>query len=238
MNLKCFVLLLRASCVALSCASLAASPCAHEVLICSYVTAAGSKVASPTSDHPLFCSLIAERARDWSGAPGECEPLMPETVQRLVRRGLGVNSYLVENPENRANLIVVYHWGWIKPVLSDDKTREEIFHNRVEMLGILNGRAFDYLSATDRTAVSLAIRDERFFAIVSAYDADDWTKNQNRSLLWRTHMSVPSDHVTSKNAAPILLSAGGSLFGRDTLGLRQISIDVAGVLRSDPDLGP
>src|SRR4051794_4374935 len=122
MNLKYFAVLLRVSWVALSCASLAVLASAHEVLVCSYVTAAGSKIASPTSDRPSFCSLIAERARDWSGALGDGEPLMPETVRRLVRRGLGVNSYLVENPENRANLIVVYHWGWISPMLSDAKT--------------------------------------------------------------------------------------------------------------------
>lgn len=230
------LLLARALFVALSPLSLTALARGHDVLVCSYFTAAGSGSAAPTVERPSFCSIVADPARSWHGPPGD-EPPPPEAVRRLVRRGLGVNSYHTEDPENRAHVIVVYHWGWISPLLSDPKTGNEAFFNRSEMIGIVAGRAFDRLTSTDRTEVMAAIREERFFVIVSAYDAGDWAKHQRRTLLWRTHLSVPSERLTSRNAAPILLAAGGSLFGRDTLGLRTITIDVAGALRTDPDAG-
>lgn len=208
----------------------------HEVLVCSYFTTEGTKIAAPTPEHPALCSLVANPAREWDSISNQVERLLPESMRRLVGRALGVNSFLpvAENPQS-ANLIVVYHWGWACPVIADAGTREEHFFNQTEMLGIVGGPAFERLTAAERTAMLIAARDERFFVIVSAYDANDWARHKRRTLLWRTHMSMPSHRLTPRQAAPILLSAGAGLFGRDTLGVRSITIDVLGSLRTDAD---
>src|SRR5436190_1474567 len=92
----------------------------HEVLVCSYFTAEGSRLVSPTREHPAFYSLTSTPARETVETLDDVEGLGPEGMHRLLRRALAGNGFLPEAETRPAELIVVCHWGVARPQLQDE----------------------------------------------------------------------------------------------------------------------
>jgi hypothetical protein len=201
---------------------------AHEVLVYSYFTAAGRAVASPTIGRPAFCALATDPVNSFTAA--SAAPADPEFVRRAVRRALSANGYLPGDEAAAADVVLVYHWGVTRPTIIDAGTSAEQFVDRDQMLALLAGRARGELSLNQRAALEAAAREERVVLLVSAYDGRALREEGRHTLLWRTHMSVPNQHLSETQAVPILLAAGAGLFGRDTLGARVVSIGTSRAL--------
>ena len=56
-----------------------------------------------------------------------------------------------------------------------------------------------------------------YYAVVSAYAAEDIARN-DRQLLWRTTMTVNTQGVSMRESLPPLIVTGGEFFGRPTEG--------------------
>ena len=125
------------------------------------------------------------------------------------------------------DLVMVIHWGHASPLVFEDEGAIKEVLNLPEMLAVVGARALDRAIGVERNDILSAVREERYFAIVSAYATGD-----KKTLLWRTHMTVPCLGLTQSQALPILFAAGAALFGRATAQIRQVVLDVSGMLRS------
>lgn len=198
----------------------------HEVLVYSFVTGAGGKLGAPTAQHPARCLLAGTDVRDVGPVVGESEAADTTAMRRWVGQALRVNAFQVESGDSGpTDLIVVYHWGCAAPVTAGGNPRVAEVLNLDAMLAVIGGGALNEALGFERPVILVAAREERYFFIVSAYAA-----GPARTLLWRTHMTVPSTGLTRSRAMPILLAAGGALFGRETRGMRHVAIAVSGVL--------
>ncbi len=70
---------------------------AHEVIVCSYLTADGRNVAASAGERPSLCSLVADHPRAWDDIANKAQPVAPESMRKLVCYALGVNNYLLDD---------------------------------------------------------------------------------------------------------------------------------------------
>jgi hypothetical protein len=221
-------------------AALVAAPVARaarkaDVIVYSRVTAAGRKRPAPTVDHPAYCVLVQGGYREVGmTVRGEHSPPAP-VVERLVGRALVAEGYRAATTRSpRIDMFIVYHWGCINPVVVS--TFEEgrvdprnpnaqpplIEHRQIlndqQMLGLLGVAALDdkhFATDAQVQAIAQAAEDDRYFVVLSAYD---WTAitHQQRVLLWRAMMSLPTLGTDLDESLPALVTAGAPYFGRET----------------------
>jgi hypothetical protein len=203
-----------------------ASAAMHEVMVYSFVTVAGGKIGVPTVQRPARCQLIQTDVREVGPVADEAETMDSIAMRRSVEGALRVSAFQVESGDSSpADLIVVYHWGCAAPATAGGSNKTAEILNLDAMLAVIGGRVLDHALGMERGVILAAAREERYFVIVSAYAA-----GPARTLLWRTHMTVPSVRLTLARAMPVLLGAGGALLARETRGVRQIAVSVSGIL--------
>jgi len=85
------------------------------------------------------------------------------------------------------------------------------------MLALVAGNTLNNVNpfGFQRNDILQNARDDRYFAIVSAYDFAA-AKEKKKKLLWQAKMSTPSNRVSLAEVIPGLIAAGGPHFGRET----------------------
>jgi hypothetical protein len=150
----------------------------------------------------------------------------------LVRAALRLNGYAGLRHGEAPELIVVFHWGCLRPDSRGSGVGPfGVVLNQGDMLELVGGRAL--VSNSDRilqSALIDAAADERYFLIVSAYEPPNSGEELSR-LLWRTQCSLPSDGLSQEQALPILAAAGAVHFGRETVVPDFVTLDVERMLR-------
>jgi hypothetical protein len=191
------------------------------------------KPALPTPDHPAYY-VAYDAGYIEAGDPiaGE-EPPPPAAVAQALRGTLASQNYL---PASAPSLLIVYHWGVIRPdshqirdtfniqpnlkariaLVATSRMAGEI-ENFVQdrRLGRINPafRVPGFLAMQERDLLDLA-RDDRYFVIISAYDYAALTRRETK-LLWRLKVSTRSPGESMAEALPAMLSGGAPYFGRN-----------------------
>lgn len=190
----------------------------------------------PTPDHPA--SYVAYDA----GYIEEGDPIANEkppsaaTVAQALRGNLGTQNYLPAAAPSAPSLVLIYHWGLLRPdsyqvrssfriepnlrarlaLVATTKQAGDIENFLMDRrLGRINPafRVPGFLNFRERDLLDLA-RDDRYFVIVSAYDFAALTRRE-ATLVWRVKVSTRGPGVAMADALPALLSAGGPYFGRN-----------------------
>jgi len=153
-------------------------------------------------------------------------------VAQALRGTLASQNFL---PASAPSLLVVYHWGVIRPdshqirdtfniqpnlkariaLVAPSRQAGEIENYLLERrMGRISPafRVPNFLPSPERDLLDLA-QDDRYFVIVSAYDFAALTRRETK-LLWRLKVSTRSPGESMAEALPALLSGGAPYFGR------------------------
>jgi hypothetical protein len=154
-------------------------------------------------------------------------------VAQALRGTLASQNYLASSAPS---LLIVYHWGVIRPdshqirdtfniqpnlkariaLIATSREAGEIENFLLDRrMGRINPafRVPGFLAIQERDLLDLA-RDDRYFVIVSAYDYAALTRRETK-LLWRLKVSTRSPGESMAEALPALLSGGAPYFGRN-----------------------
>jgi len=193
-----------------------------EVNVNTSVTEAGKKLAPPTHEHPAYYFPVVAGWREKGAVvAGEKPPPVLMVVHEFAK-ALAGQGYLVVGPKTPPpTLLLVFHWGTLNPqiddVSPDPENPQKLFYNQGEMLALVGGNTLPNLDLEfEREAVMQGAEDDRYFAIVSAYDFADAAKKKKTSL-WVARMSTPSAGFTMTDVVAALIQSGSPLFGRETL---------------------
>lgn len=209
----------------------------HEVTVWSFVTEHGRAASRPTDDQPVGCRLFsagyAELGRVSSDPPSPAPSA--EAVRDVLVDGLQSAGFRLAADFNSGEHAVVYQWGYMDPGTDASAAGQ---HSRREwraMLALLGGPAALRLDV-ERAALADALREDRYFLVVSAYDSHAFVTTRQQRLLWRAHMSVPAHDLTHEQALPLLVGAGAAFFHRDLAEPRRIMIPLrpGSILRLKP----
>lgn len=193
---------------------------AHEVTVYSYLTADGQGCPTPTAESPVRCTLASGGYKEFGNVPaGEQGPTL-ERVAPLIHAALTARHYAPQRDDASAPaaIVVVFQWGCLAPDFTPPgKEQLIIWPNTSRALALVGGRALHNADLpSDRAAIFNAATEDRYFVVVSAYDAVTFAAKKSRRLLWRTQMSVPCAGLTQDAALPLLVTAGTALLGSDT----------------------
>jgi hypothetical protein len=205
----------------------------REVVVYSFLTDTGRALAPTMSDRPVRCRLGSGGYHEWGGIRAGEKPVTLEQIEPWLRRALQVNSIEPLRVGEAADIVVVFHWGCIRPDGWPRKGRIDLVLNQLDMLDLVGGRVLENTSSRIlRQSIVEAASEERYFLIVSAFEPASYARNTNL-LLWRTQISLPSPGISQLDAFPILAAAGAAFCGRETDLPRFVSIDVEKALRAD-----
>ncbi len=185
------------------------------------MTEEGRKLAPPTKEKPTFYfPVLAGYREEGALVAGEKSP-PPTAVAKLFAKALAAQNYYVVGPKTGApTIILVFHWGYMNPKIDDTgdpDNPQTIFWNQKEMLALVAGNTLGNLGAFsfDREDILQAAKDDRYFAVLSAYDFAA-AKEKKKKLLWQAKMSTPSNRVSLAEVIGSMIAAGGPHFGRET----------------------
>ena len=191
-----------------------------------------AKPALPTPDHPAYYVAYDAGYIEAGDPIGGEEPAPAAVVAQALRGTLASQNFL---PSSAPSLLIVYHWGVIRPdshqirdtfniqpnlkariaLVSPSRQAGEIENYLLEQrMGRISPafRVPNFLPSPERDLLDLA-RDDRYFVIVSAYDFAALTRRETK-LLWRVKVSTRSPGESMAEALPALLSGGAPYLGR------------------------
>lgn len=198
----------------------AATTC--EINVNVVVTDAGRKFAPPTPAQPVRYLLVNGGFRIEGARVEDVSKPEPTRILRLFVNALAQQGYAgTTKPEPPPPLVLVFHWGVMSPeidsVREDGETTQAEFFNQKEMLNLVGGQTLeDIRLPSERNAVLEGAVEDRYFAIVTAFDYAA-ARQKKRVPLWQARMSVRSDHITLDEVLPALIAAAGPHYGRETV---------------------
>lgn len=205
----------------------------REIVVYSFLSDLGHKLVPPTLERPARCALGSGGYHEWGGVRAGEKPTKLAQIDPIVRAALRINSYEGLRAGESPDLVIVFHWGCIRPEASGlSRGRYDVVVNQLDMLDLVGGRVLE--NNNDRilrSALIDAAAEERYFLIVSAFEPAAYARD-TKILLWRTQVSVPLPGITQEQAFPILAATGGTHFGRETSESRFITIDIEETLRA------
>jgi len=238
--------LLAALTVGLAAAAMAASQSAPDgkkfyMAVVAERTDQTAKPVLPAPDHPAYYVAYDAGYIEAGDPIGGEEPASAAAVAQALRDTLASQNFL---PAPAPSLLIVYHWGVIRPdshqirdtfniqpnlkariaLVSPSTQARDIENYLLERrMGRISPafRVSNFLPSAERNILDLA-QDDRYFVIVSAYDFAALTRRETK-LLWRLRVSTRSPGESMSEALPAMLSAGAPYFGRhltDTLTLK------------------
>lgn len=221
------------SCLLLGAAALM-SGCAssRQIIVYSFFTDAGRGLAAPTQEKPARYALGSGGYHEWGGIRAGEKPVTLAFVEPLVRAALRINAYTGLRTGESPELVLVFHWGCLRPEPRGLPTGAfDVILNQHHLLDLVGaGTLVAHPDPVLRSALTEAAAEERYFLIVSAYDPPATGEDPTR-LVWRTQCSLPLNGLSQEQAFPILAAAGAGHFGRETRVPDFVTLDVEQVLR-------
>lgn len=198
-------------------ASLRASTPSREVNVNTTLTEAGRKLTLPTKDKPVYYyPLVGGYREEGAIVAGEKKPDTKATLH-VMAKALAAQHFLVVSKDHpQPDVLLVFFWGYMNPQTDDVGPSDQpqtVFWNEREMLALVGGQSLTPLDlGFERDTILEDARDDRYFAIVTAYDFAD-AKLKKKTLLWSARMSTPSNGITLAEVIPALLTSGAPMFG-------------------------
>jgi hypothetical protein len=228
-----FVSVLRAGLglVAVAGSAHAAAP-AGDVNVVVDMTEAGRQIAAPTSEHPAFyLPLVIGYREEGEKAAGNHAPPQEE-VLKVFAEELAQHGYRVMNVHRGApTLLLVFSWGVWNPVTVQlEEGGSSVALNAPELSLLVAGNTVKnlpimprWMTNIDREELRSDLKEDRFFAIVTAFKWTDQRPHQH-VLLWTAKMSIPSRGLAFDQVLPALIATGGPFFGRETTKRQQVTV--------------
>lgn len=197
---------------------LAAATSAHaaaDITVVVDMTPEGHKVAHPTAAQPAYYLPTIRGYQEFGDVSADFKPPSAHDIVKIIAPELAKQGYrAVDAAHPQASLILDIGWGYI--TMADDGNAR----NETQRISLAAGRTYlDIVmpEAYGHDGFMEAIRDNRYFIVVTAYDFSAWEKEHKHVLLWKAKMSVPMDGTTLNDAVVPLVMAGGPQFGRETV---------------------
>ena len=205
----------------------AMSAAPRQVIVYSFVTDAGRRLALPTIERPQRCALGSGGYHEWGGIRAGEKPIKLQEIEPLVRAALRVQAYEGLRSGERPDLVIEFYWGCLRPdargLPGRGRSAAMDFEARLDLVG---GRALaSSRNRILRDVLLEAAAEERYFLILSAFEPDSHARRQ-KVLLWRTQISLPIGTLNQSQAFPVLAACGATHFGRPTTEPCFINLDV------------
>ena len=192
---------------------------APQVIVVGDVTEAGKKPPAPDDAHPVYYyPLVAGYKELGATIAGEKAPPPKNEVLHTLAVALAKQRYLVMNAQHPPEQLLVFWWGSMNPEIQDfgsNDPTEQVFFNQREMLALVGAYKAERLAPWEGQDLRTAARDDRYFAILLAFDFAAARQHQKK-LLWMAKMSTASVGTDLATVIPALAASGGPAFGRDT----------------------
>lgn len=194
-----------------------------DLIVVAEQTGPGIRLTRPTPEHPVY--YIAYDAGYIEAGPpiGGLKPPAPAVIGRTLRTALDSEGYRATTAETVPSLVLVYHWGYIRP----GPHIRFIWEGRLDLVApeirahlseefLVDGLMANHgLPPPDQHLHDTGepVRDARYFVIVSAYDYADLAR-QKTTLLWRVKLSASENSGALDEILPALAGGGGPFFAR------------------------
>lgn len=209
----------------------ATEPTACEVNVNVMMTDAGRKLTPASPKDPVrYLPIVGGYRNEGAPAADDAQP-QRERVLKLFVKTLSERGYVATQKTTPAPaLVLAFYWGTMNPEVDFDPNDPESLgtgFNQKDMLDLVGGQQREKLRySRDLNTVYEDALDDRFFAIVTAYDYAA-AKQKKRVVLWQARMSTRSKGVTLESVLPSLIASGGPLFGRETDRPKWVEMPVA-----------
>jgi hypothetical protein len=177
---------------------------------------AGRKAVHPTPDHPAYyVPTLVPYVQTGDAVAGD-KPPSEHTLVHLVAAELAKQGYLVAI-DHPPDLVIAIAWGSIRPTAEDDHVG---MTDKIRMNALVLGHTYVNVARSDsfgHAEFMEETRDDRFYIVVTAYDYKAHAAKNQKVILWKAKLSVPSSGVAFDDVLVPLVMAGGPNFGRETI---------------------
>jgi hypothetical protein len=197
-----------------------ASPTIDVMVVAEQMTP-GARVAHPTPEHPIYY-VAYDAGYIEAGSPiGGLRPPSAAAIAQTLRAALGSAGYEAAPADVAPSLVLVYHWGSIRPGFpgqplvsySNLEARlslvapAKMVRNVEQFLVDRRIANAGYVASDLRNALDAA-QGARYFAILSAYDFAAISRH-NPLLLWRVRLSAQENSGPLDEILPTLIGSCG-----------------------------
>jgi hypothetical protein len=215
-----------------------------EVVANAELTEEGKLLPRPTPEQPVYYVPVIHGWNEIGKIVAGEEPPKRVDVLRQLAQALAKEGYILQALRPDANttmpsLIIHIAWGYMNPDVvetgaldlsngeggtmsasmpNDPTQATSVDFNVRDMVTLVVGSKPGRLTAltqTDSEKVGVAVAEDRYFVIVSAYDFASSLKGEQK-LLWCARMSTARQGVWMQDVVPALVTTGASLFGRES----------------------
>lgn len=204
-----------------------------QIIVHSVVTDAGRALSRPSVEHPARCALGSGGYHEWGGVRAGERPVKLSEIEPMIRAALSINGYEGIRRGESPDLVIEFYWGCMRPQHGLAVNGGPAILNLDDMLDLVGDRMTEFNRDrwSLRAALFEAAVEDRYFLMVSAFEPLAYARNQ-KLLLWRTQVSLPSGTLAQQPAFAVLAACGANSFGRATAEPRFITVDVEGTLRA------
>ncbi len=194
---------------------------------------------------PAYYVAMAAGFKQFGNPTGGEKSPAPAELERAMKKSLAANGYLsADQPGQAPSLVLIYYWG------THNKLDRETARNfpelaakyQLERAALVGGKK--YVAEIAHTMewgpapgdsnnelkeyLSYQAADDLYFVVASAYDYASVLRGQ-KTLLWRTTMTVNSAGVNMLETLSPLIATAAPFFGRETkdpeIAARRVSRD-------------
>ena len=205
-------------------------------------TDAGKRLAPVSPGQPAYYVAFSAGFREIGDTYYGEKTLTPDTVEKILAKSLATTGYLPADAAHPPTLLIIYSWGAHNRV-SETESQVEVEANLLDSAALVGGERFarklsKMVLQTDEMAGPRQLVDfanpinlyrdsgykhnamldqavgDLYFVVASAYDYQTAAANQ-RTLLWRSRMTVSSAGVSQEQTLPALIISAAPYFGRD-----------------------
>lgn len=187
----------------------------RDITVVSDLSLEGRSFNPPTKNHPQYYQPLIGGFHFYGDPIPGLKPIPTITIVKAVAQQLAKANFLVISLEHpKADILLDISWGVITPVSDVDHVKNQIERYNLVLghtiTSVMPPESFNHSQYLD------AAFDERYFVVLTAYDADKYTKTKKRVALWQTKMSVPLSGIEFTDIIDRLIASGGPYFGKET----------------------
>jgi hypothetical protein len=156
-------------------------------------------------------------------------------IARIVEGPLAAQQYVPTPDPKTADLLIVVYWGrtigtnsFSGATVNYGPDQDKIDRGNARLLGFDSGPVFEQEAGNTFRSNMLkaahydvlnAVRRDRYFVILQAYDFQSLWKEKNTKLLWETRFSLSERRHDFGEELPKMAQYASQFFGQDTRGL-------------------
>ena len=184
-------------------------------------TVEGARLVLPTPEHPVYYVAYDAGYIEGGSPIGGLTPPAAAAIGTTLRAALRSAGYEAAPAQTVPSLVLVYHWGSIRPGFPGQLNREarlslvapvKVVRQALQFLADGRRANAGYVAADLRSTLELA-QGAHYFVIVSAYDFAGLTRHV-AGLQWRVRLSTQESSGSMDEVLPALIGSSGPYLGR------------------------